>query len=207
MLENIDLVDEVLGTTKKKRGLLFILSASSGTGKTTLSKKLLTDLSTLLHHATTYTTRKKRTGEVEGKDYYFIGENEFKEKIQNNDLYEYIEIFGAYYGTDKKNVEELLNNGDNVLLVIDVEGSKQIRAQTDCITIFLLPPSKEELLRRLESRNADTKEKTEMRLKRAQKEWKEAVHYDYIVINDDLEVATEAVKSIIIAEEHAVRNR
>lgn len=193
-------------TSERKNGLLFILSAASGTGKTTLSDRLLQDPPVPLERAVTYTTRAPRPNETADQDYHFVSKETFEEMISQEAFYEHATIFGEYYGTERKSVDHLLASHKNVLLVIDVLGAKQIRQQRPCITIFLAPPDADTLLHRLQQRATDSDQEVQLRTERAKKEFESAKNYDYIVTNDDLEVATETIKSIIIAEEHAVRN-
>ena len=192
--------------SQEKGGILFVLSAPSGTGKTTLAHRLLQDPKVQLTKAVTCTTRAPRANEEQGRDYHFISQEAFQKKLQENAFYEHASIFGEYYGTERSVIDALLEKRKNVLLVIDILGAKEIRAQRSCVTIFLVPPDLETLQQRLRQRATDNGQTMQLRLERAEEEFEQAKHYDYIVINDNLEVATEAIKSIIVAEEHAVRN-
>jgi len=177
------------------RGEIFIVSAPAGGGKTTIVNMLLSEVENL-ERVITCTTRKPREGEKHGVDYYFLTKEEFEEGIKKGEFLEYAKVHDNYYGTPLKQVEELLNKGKDVILVIDVQGMRQIREKAAVNTIFLLPPSIDELISRMKKRG-ESQEEIQKRLNTAKKEipaWKE---YDYIVINDVLEKAKEEVKSII----------
>ena len=149
-----------------------------------------------------YTTRKKRPDEVDGQDYFFIDQDEFQKRIQKGEFLEYAEVFGNYYGTSKKFVEEKRSLGKHVVLVIDTQGAMKLRDYEDAIFIFVRPPSMDEQRKRLQKRHTESSDAIEKRLSWAQDELQVAKDYDYQVINDDLKVAYEVLKSIIIAEEH-----
>ncbi|MEJ5173554.1 MAG: guanylate kinase [Hydrogenothermaceae bacterium] len=180
------------------RGNLYVISAPAGAGKTTITNMLLNELN-FLQRVITVTTRQKRVNEIDGVDYIFKTEEEFKQMIENGELLEYAIVHGNYYGTPRKQVEEYLSQGYDVVLVIDVQGMRQVKANfPEVITIFILPPSLKELITRMKVRGDDEKE-IEKRIKTATSEipaWKE---YDYIVINDNLERATSSVKCIIVS--------
>lgn len=131
----------------KRRGLLFVLSAPSGTGKTTLAKKLL-EIDKHIHRSVSVTTRKPRQGEVEGVDYYFVSHDEFKSMVHKGDLLEYAEVFGNFYGTPKAKVDEFLNSGEDIVFDIELQGHRQLvsTARQDVASVFILPPTKRELL-------------------------------------------------------------
>lgn len=190
---------------------IFILSAPSGCGKTTLCKKLLKD-KLKLHQSVSLTTRPPRRGERNGADYFFVNAKEFIRMIDAKELLEYEENFGFLYGTPKKAVEDLLNKGKNVLLSIDVKGAMNVRRNYphNSVLIFVMPPSMEELKKRLESREADTAKAILNRLKVAKQEIAYKDKYDHIVINDKLNTAYKRLKEIIMleGEKNAVpRNR
>ncbi len=187
------------------KGLLFILSAPGGTGKTTLVQKLHTEMPKV-EKSVTYTTRKPRAKEQNGVDYHFISEQEFEKKIKNQEMLEYTRLFDCYYGVSKKDVEEKRAQGIHLFLVIDVNGAQKIRERVDAISIFLLPPSLEELEARLHGRGSKDTKEIEERLQRAKEEIEHSIDYDYNIINDELSVAYDALRSIVIAEEHKVRN-
>ncbi|WP_029520031.1 guanylate kinase [Persephonella sp. IF05-L8] len=181
-----------------KKGELFILSSPAGGGKTTLANLLIKEIPNL-KRVITCTTRKPRPGEKNGVDYYFLSKEEFERRIKENAFLEYAVVHGNYYGTPKKEVEEELQKGFDLLLVIDVQGMRQIVSnKKDVVTIFILPPSFDELVRRMKERG-DSEEEIQKRLKTAKKEipaWKE---YNYVVINDNLEKAKENIKYIILS--------
>ena len=180
------------------KGELIILSSPAGGGKTTLSNLLLSEVPNLVR-ITTCTTRKPRPGEKNGVDYIFLTKEKFEKMIKEGEFLEYAVVHGNYYGTPKKAVIEQLEKGNDVLLIIDVQGMRQIKKNFDDVTtIFLIPPSFEELIERMKKRG-DSPEEIEKRLKTAKKElpaWKE---YDYIVINDIIERAKERLKHIILS--------
>jgi len=174
------------------------LSSPAGGGKTTLANLLIKEIPNL-KRVITCTTRKPRPGEKNGVDYYFLSKEEFEKRIKENDFLEYAIVHGNYYGTPKKEVEEELQKGFDLLLVIDVQGMRQIVSnKKDVVTIFILPPSLDELVRRMKERG-DSEEEIQKRLKTAKKEipaWKE---YNYVVINDNLDKAKENIKYIILS--------
>lgn len=188
----------------KKRGLLFIISAPAGTGKTTLVK-MLTDEFPHVVRSVTCTTRKPRPGEVNGVDYFFLTEEEFEKKLQKGDFLEHANVFGNHYGTSRTLVEKELDSGKHVILVIDTQGALQLKEKLKGIFIFISPPSLEELKKRLVKRRTETPELIEKRILWARHELEMISHYDYHIINDDLSVAYEALKSILIAEEDRIR--
>ncbi|RKQ61747.1 guanylate kinase [Thermovibrio guaymasensis] len=184
----------------RERGLLIVISAPSGTGKTTLTRMLLKEFPNI-EFSISFTTRKPRPGEVNGKDYWFISREEFLKRIEEGDFLEWAEVYGNLYGTSKSQVLKALNEGKDVLLDIDTQGALQVKKNfPEAVLIFILPPSLEELERRLRNRGTDPEEVIEKRLKVAREEIKRAKFYDYIVVNDVLEVAYNKLKSIISAE-------
>ncbi len=181
-----------------KKGELFILSSPAGGGKTTLANLLLKEVPNLVR-ITTCTTRPPRPGEIDGKDYFFLSKEEFEKKIEEGMFLEYAVIHGNYYGTPKDEVLKEINKGNDVLLVIDVQGMRQIKKNfSDVVTIFLIPPSFEELIRRMKKRG-DSEEEIKKRIETAKKELPAWVEYDYIVINDIIDKAKENLKHIIFA--------
>jgi len=190
----------------KKPGILFIVSAPAGTGKTTLVKKLEKEFSCVVRNITC-TTREPREEEKNGKDYYFLSKEEFEKKIEKGDFLEYAKVFDNYYGSSKKFVEEETQAGKHVILVIDTQGALKIKEQNKGIYIFITPPSLEELQKRLEKRSSESKESIEKRLKWAKEEMKAITYYDYQIINDDLEIAYQTLRSILIAEECKIRGK
>jgi len=180
-------------------GNLFVLSAPSGTGKTTVAQKLLSEISDL-KRIVTYTTRSPRPYEQNGVDYVFVSKEEFEKKIKEGFFLEYANVYGNYYGTPKKEIEETINlEKKDALLVIDVQGAFKVKEVfPEAVTIFLLPPSFEELKRRIEGRGY-IDSNVSKRLETAKGEVPCARFFDYIVINDYLNEAVEKVKSIILS--------
>jgi guanylate kinase len=188
----------------KGRGLLFVISAPAGTGKTTLVK-MLTDEFPRVTRSVTCTTRKPRPGEINGQDYFFLTEEEFEKKLKTGDFLEHANVFGNHYGTSRSLVEKELKTGKHVILVIDTQGALQLKDKLNAIFIFISPPSLEELKKRLYQRRTESPELIEKRILWARHELEMISHYDYHIINDDLSVAYKALKSILIAEEDRVR--
>ncbi len=185
---------------KKERGLLIVISAPSGTGKTTLCHMLLKEFENM-EFSISYTTRPPRKGEVNGRDYFFIDRDTFEKMIEENEFLEWAEVYGNLYGTSKSQVLKALESGKDILLDIDVQGALQVKKNLpESVLIFILPPSLKELERRLRKRGTDSEKTIERRLKIAREEIKKSIYYDYIVINDILEVAFNKLESIIIAE-------
>lgn len=180
------------------RGNLYVISSPAGAGKTTLVNILLEEIP-FLRRIVTYTTRNKRKNEIDGVDYIFKTKEEFETLIKEDAFLEYALVHGNYYGTPKKEVDKLLDEGYDVVLVIDVQGMRQIKSKiSDLITIFILPPSIDELIARMKVRG-ETQEEIEKRLNTAKKEFPSWKEYDYIVINDNLEQAKNQIKCIIMS--------
>ena len=181
---------------------LFVLSAPSGCGKTTIAKEVLSDPKLSLAQSVSVTTRLKRPREKDGKDYFFISEGEFRAMIKRRELLEYEENFGNFYGTPKEGVDKELKAGRSVLLTIDVKGGVKVKRKYGkrCVLIFLLPPSIKELERRLRSRKSDDEKAISARLKLAAKELSYKERYDYKVKNDTVQNAFNRIKKIIIME-------
>ncbi len=186
-----------------RSGRLFVISASSGTGKTTLAKKLLQEDRNLIQ-SVSYTTRKPRPNEIQGKDYFFVSRREFDVIRRQKGFLEWANVFGHFYGTPKKEVESHLRRGLDMLLLIDVQGAKQVKnMKPDAVFIFLAPPSKEELKRRLEKRGTETRREINRRYRIATSELvalNDLKLCDYRIVNREIPVATEVLKSIIRAE-------
>ncbi|MCX8083600.1 MAG: guanylate kinase [Calditerrivibrio sp.] len=183
-----------------KKGKLFIISAPSGAGKTTLCNKLLQNYTDLIF-SVSYTTRKPRFDEVEGKDYFFVDINTFKQMIDRDEFLEWAEVHGNYYGTSKKFVEENLANGKNIILDIDPQGARQLREKLGFgIYIFIIAPSMKDLRERLKNRRTETEEKINLRLENAKKEIAYYKDYDYIIVNRDIISSYKELESIYIAE-------
>ena len=183
--------------------VMVILSSPSGAGKTTISKKIQQKYQNF-KISVSHTTRKPRSNEVEGIDYYFINENDFKNKIQSNEFYEYAKIFGNYYGTSKESVLNLLKNKNDVLFDIDWQGTQQLSKfkELNLLKIFILPPSKEELKKRLIQRNQDKQNVVEERLKAYDTDSAHKKDYDFVVINDNLEKCFKEVEKIILMKKN-----
>ena len=184
-----------------RRGLCFILSSPSGAGKTTISRKML-EMDKGLTMSISYTTREPRPGEVDGKDYFFVGKDKFREMVNNNEFLEHAEVFGKFYGTPKDFVEEKLSKGIDVIFDIDWQGTQQVskKIKGDIVSVFILPPSMEELEDRLKSRAQDSEEVVKKRMKKASREISHWDEYDYVVVNNDLDKAMEDVNKILTAE-------
>jgi guanylate kinase len=188
--------------TSSNGGIMLILSSPSGAGKTTITKKIQQKYQNF-KISVSHTTRKPRSNEVEGIDYFFINHEEFKKKISNNEFYEYAKIFDNYYGTSKNSVNALLKNNNNVLFDIDWQGTQQLskfKALT-LIKIFLLPPGKKELENRLIQRNQDNTNIISERLKAYDSDTHHWSDYDYVIINDNLEHCLSQIEKIILPEE------
>ena len=191
------------GQTKPvaRRGLMLVLSSPSGAGKTTLSRRLLAE-DPKVELSISVTTRQRRLSEVDGSDYHFIDRDRYEAMRRNDELLEQAEVFGNGYGTPRKPVEAALARGHDVLFDIDWQGTQQLIAKVrrDLVTIFVLPPSLQELERRLKRRAEDSDETIRGRMARAAEEISHYGDYDYIVINHDLEQALASVRAILAAE-------
>ena len=184
-----------------RRGLMLVLSSPSGAGKTTISRALL-EREQNLSMSISATTRSKRPGEVSGRDYQFVDLTQFNLMVNRQELLEHAKVFGNYYGTPRALVEASLSQGRDVLFDIDWQGTQQLaqNARDDLVSVFVLPPSTEELRRRLERRAQDPAEVVAQRMAKAPDEMSHWAEYDYIVINHDLEESVGAVQSILAAE-------
>jgi guanylate kinase len=188
---------------EKGQGILFVISAPSGAGKTTLLGKVMEQLDGL-SFSISHTTRRPRSNETDGKDYYFVSLGTFQKMIEKGEFIEWAEVLGNHYGTALRNVQDLCAEDVDLLLDIDTQGAKKIKEKTDsAVFIFLLPPSPETLRERLLRRGLDSPETIERRLANAWREMKEAVWYDYVIVNEEVEQAVEQLKAVILAE----RNR
>lgn len=187
-------------------GKLFVISGPSGTGKGTICAQLLRDLEGEgLGLSVSMTTRKPREGEVDGESYFFKTREEFLEEIRQGGLLEYAETYGNYYGTPRGYVENQLSSGHDVLLEIEMQGALQVkRAMPDAVMIFILPPSLEELRRRIIGRGTEDEATIELRMSQVQKEISYIKYYDYFVINDDLDEAVHRVEEILHAEKSRI---
>ena len=182
------------------RGQLFVVSAPSGGGKSTLCEALLkSDLN--LRYSVSTTTRPRRSGEIEGISYSFVTNDVFDQLVKEDAFAEYAEVHGNRYGTPKSFLDDLMDGGEDVILDVDVQGARSLRkAYPDGIFIFIYPPSVNELERRLRERKTDSSEEIERRIQRAYEEMNEIRHYDYVVMNDDFTRALERLRAIVIAE-------
>ncbi len=184
-----------------ERGLLIVISGPSGVGKGTVRKALFEMKNHKLTYSVSMTTRPKRPGEVDGVDYYFTTKEDFEDRIKNNKFLEYAEFVGNYYGTPLDKVNEKLDEGHEVVLEIEVEGALQVKRKVpDCVMIFIVPPSKEDLYKRLKSRGTESDEIINKRIEKANREFKKAKFYDYIVVNDEVNNAADRILAIIRAE-------
>lgn len=184
-----------------------MISAPAGTGKTTLVKKLTQEFPRI-KPSISYTTRKPRTGEIDGIDYHFISEEEFKTKIKANELLEYVQLYGFYYGTSRLWVKEQLRNGNHVVLVIDTQGGLNLKPKflpAEAVFIFIEPPSLEELNKRLQFRKTEPASAIEQRIACANREIEQGKQYNYRIINDQIDAAYDTLKCIFVAEEHRIR--
>lgn len=183
-----------------RRGILFIISAPSGTGKTTLCKQLTANLPDLWH-SVSYTTRKPRPGEEHGREYYFIDEQPFQEMVDRNEFVEWARVYGNLYGTPWKSLTEKIDQGVDVLLEIDVQGAMQVKKRfEDSVSIFILPPSIAVLRSRLQTRASDSPEEIQRRLQKVKEEVWSYREYAYIVRNDDLTRSLRDLESIFWSE-------
>ena len=178
---------------------IFVISSPSGGGKTSLIKKLLKDPrseGTVL--SISHTTREKRINEKDGVDYFFTDKKSFEDKIKKNDFLEYATVFDNYYGTSQETVNTLVSQGKKVILELDWQGAKQVKSKIPCYLIFLLPPSIDDLKKRLIDRNLDESEIIEKRINEAKKEISNSEIYDFLILNDNFEMALQDLKSIIL---------
>jgi len=184
-----------------KKGVMLVLSSPSGAGKSSICKSLMS-LDTNLSLSISTTTRKKRPNENSGEDYIFVSTEKFKEMLSNNHFLEHASVFDNYYGTDKSLVEKKINNGEDLIFDIDWQGAQQLREKMreDIVSIFILPPNKKELERRLKSRGQDSAEVVKKRMDGASAEITHWAEYDYVVINEDLNQSVKAVLVILKAE-------
>lgn len=187
------------------KGLLIVVSGPSGCGKGTVLAEVLKDPQ--FFYSVSATTRKPRDGEIDGVNYYFYSKEEFEDLMAKGGVLEYAEYCGNYYGTPKQAVEEKLSQGKNVILEIEVQGAMKIKkSRPDAVFVFILPPSLNELRRRLNKRGTEAQDVIERRLSEAAGEIRTAFEYDYIIINDDVEKAAENIKTVIAAEKLSIKN-
>ena len=186
-----------------RRGLLLVLSSPSGAGKTTLAKHLLSEDADI-RLSVSVTTRPPRPGEVDGQDYFFIDEADFRARRDRGELLEWAKVFDRYYGTPRAAVEKHLSDGHDLLFDIDWQGAQQISEQMDqdLVRVFVLPPSGPVLEERLRKRAQDSDQVVADRMARASAEISHWAEYDYVIVNDDLEASKAALKAILVAERH-----
>ncbi len=185
----------------KNTGQIIVISAPSGAGKGTIIKKLLENNSKDRWLSVSATSRKPRTGEKEGVNYYFITEDEFKNKIKEEYFLEYTNYAGNYYGTPKEYIREKINKGIDVILEIEIEGATNIKKLIpEALFIFIMPPSLKELVKRLKGRGTETNDKIIKRFNAAYREVNEVTKYNYVVVNDEIDTAVDKIESIIKAE-------
>ena len=184
-----------------RRGLMLVLSSPSGAGKTTISRRLLAE-EPGIHMSVSATTRPRRPGEVDGQDYFFEKSEDFQLMVNRDELLEHAKVFGNYYGTPRKPVEDALSDGKDVLFDIDWQGTQQLEAKMrdDLVSVFIVPPSVAELERRLKTRAQDSDEVVAQRMSKAADELSHYPEYDYIILNDDVETSVASVRAILRAE-------
>jgi guanylate kinase len=185
---------------KKKQGLLFVVSAPSGAGKTSLCRAVTNSLETITH-SISYTTRKPRLGEIDGRDYHFVSEQRFQEMVRAGDFAEWAEVHSNLYGTSRRVLDDMIVRGIDVILDIDTQGAKQIREKYDtAVYVFIMPPSLTILEERLRNRKSDQEDEIKKRMRRAREEIRDYTMYDYLIVNRDFDRALAELRSLIIAE-------
>jgi len=181
-------------------GVLLVISGPSGVGKGTLCRALLEEVKDL-HISVSMTTRKPRMGEIDGKDYFFVSREEFLERVKRNEFVEWAKVYGHYYGTPWSELKNALESGRDLVLEIDTQGAMQIKKKfKEGVFIFILPPSREELRKRIIKRGTENSNSVKKRLENFDEEFKYIFEYDYVVINDSIPDAVEKIKSIYLAE-------
>lgn len=179
---------------------VFIISAPSGSGKSTLVNKIRHSVANL-EFSISYTTRKPRGAERNGIEYFFVTRHEFEEMIARDEFLEHADVFGNYYGTARRFLRQAESDGKDLLLDIDVQGAEQIKAKIqNAVSIFILPPNRNELEKRLRERGQDSEEAIERRLDNARREIEKYGKYDYILVNDDLELSEKGLKAVVLSE-------
>lgn len=184
---------------KRSKGLLFVVSAPSGAGKTSLCRAITDSLENLMH-SISYTTRSPRPGELDGRDYYFVTHERFQEMINAGDFAEWAEVHGNLYGTSRRVLDDMLARGTDVILDIDTQGAKQIKQKFGrAVFMFIMPPSLDILEERLRNRRSDDEAEIKKRMRRAKDEIRDYKMYDYIIVNRDFDRALSELRCIIIA--------
>jgi guanylate kinase len=201
-LEKPDEIASTVSALHSRRGLVIVVSAPSGTGKTTVCAKLLEQMPAL-SRSVSFTTRPLRKDEQQGRDYYFVTKEEFADERGKGRFVEWAKVHGYLYGTPRDVLEKRVKTGRDTILVIDVQGARSVKeAFADAVLIFLLPPSLAELERRLRLRSSGSREDVNLRLRSAAAEFSCFRTYDYLVVNDNIDEAAATLKAIIIAERH-----
>ena len=205
-LKNIKLINITM--SKEKKGMMFVLSSPSGAGKTTLTKKIA-EHNLNFKISISHTTRKPRPNEINGKDYHFVSRKKFENSVKENNFFEYANIFDNFYGTLKKPVLELLSLGRDVLFDIDWQGTQQLKKikNLSLVTFFILPPNIQALKKRLLNRHKGQKELIEKRMDNFNEETSHWNEYNYVFVNDDLDVCYEKILNVIRSEKKGVRQK
>jgi guanylate kinase len=181
-------------------GIFIVISAPSGAGKTSICRRLL-DLYPNLRFSVSYTTRAPRPGEEDGKDYYFISEQSFRDRVAHGEFVEWVENYGCFYGTSKKDIEDCLGGGCDLIVDVEPRGARKLHEScTGGVFVFILPPSMAELKKRLLKRGFEGEEAVRMRLSKAEEEIREVLWYDYVIFNERLDEAVDQMRSIYVAE-------
>lgn len=189
-----------------KKGLLLVVSGPSAVGKGTICRHLLENYGQNLVYSVSATTRHPRPGETDGKDYFFKSKEEFIRCIDEDAFLEWAQVYDNYYGTPKDFVQKILDKGDDCILEIDIQGALQVKNKcADCVSIFIMPPSKEELMRRILSRGTEKTNEIEKRMSKVESELLYVKEYDYMVVNDNIEEASKNILAIIKAEKCRVK--
>lgn len=192
---------------RRERGILFVVSAPSGTGKSTLARRLL-DGVPRLEFSVSYTTRSLRPGETDGREYHFVNEATFDRMVEEGGFLEWANVFGHRYGTGRTATENVLATGRDLLLDIDVQGARHVReGDVEAVSIFVMPPDFATLESRLRFRGSELENEVQRRLSQARVEADEFAHYDYVVVNDDIERATKEIRAIVRAERARTERR
>ena len=200
MLSDISESQTTTETTTQSRGILFVVSSPSGGGKGTLIQRVLKKIPDL-SYSVSFTTRAPRSGEANGREYFFVSQEKFEQMVAANEFLEWANVHGKLYGTSSKQVFEEIAEGRDIILEVDVQGAASVRSLvTDSVSVFILPPSFEILKQRLESRGTDSPEELEVRLRNAPGELKDYSAYQYLILNNDLDQAVEQLAAIVYAE-------